>query len=87
MATRDLTWTVAARNQIQTLLLDLLNLYDETPELSGPHPDVDASRRWQLTVGAVFSMWRAVFLVDATETERAIEDDGARRPRVSGAAH
>jgi hypothetical protein len=48
----DLEWLVEARNRIQSLMLRLLQRWDELP-----------SYRRQTAVAATFSLWRAVFLL------------------------
>jgi hypothetical protein len=57
-------WLVAARNEIQTFML---RLYTESQrgKLSK-----DQKREWHLLLGAVFSLWRAVFLVLPEDMER-----------------
>jgi hypothetical protein len=47
----NLDWLVEARNRIQHLMLRLYRTRD-----------VMADVEWQLSVGAAFSLWRAVFL-------------------------
>src|SRR5215208_6596174 len=57
-------WLVGARNEVQSLLLRLYNAW-ERAELSP-----DQKREWHLLLGAIFSLWRAVFLVSAEDMER-----------------
>jgi hypothetical protein len=56
-------WLVDARNCIQSLMLELYERYS-------PSHGEEQSRRWQLCVGATFSLWRAVFLIDPTDSDR-----------------
>jgi len=60
-----LSWLVRSRAENQRLLLDLLVFGRQHPEQAGPHT------LFQRIVGAAFSLWRAVFLV---EGERQAED-------------
>jgi hypothetical protein len=61
------TWLVSARNEIQSLMLELHDGFDKL-DLT----DARLLERWQLGVGAAFSLWRAVFLVLPEQTERPI---------------
>jgi hypothetical protein len=49
--TDNLDWLVDARNKIQSLMLRLYRARDAMADVE-----------WQLSVGAAFSLWRAVFL-------------------------
>jgi hypothetical protein len=66
---RDLDWLVEARNRIQSLMLRLLQRWDELP-----------SHRRQAVLGATFSLWRAVFLL-VRDAEQALDlvDEAARK--------
>lgn len=65
-----LEWLVAARSHIQSLLLLMHQRWDELP----------AGRR-HLALGAMFSLWRAVFLLAEREIEEPID------PRTGGSLH
>jgi hypothetical protein len=65
---RDLDWLVAARNEIQSLMLDLYK--QRAIALSAT--DRTQSRRWQLGIGAAFSLWRAVLLVNPEDVDRRV---------------
>lgn len=54
----DLAWLVQRRSEVMSLAMRLYKIATEEPE--GPFPPV-----LQLLLGAVFSLWRAVFLADA----------------------
>jgi hypothetical protein len=62
-----LDWLVDRRNQIQSLML-AISKHRPPPEAT------TQSRDWQLCVGAAFSLWRAVFLVDKDRTQRPLKD-------------
>ena len=53
-----LDWLVEARNQIQSLMLRLLNHWEELP-----------TYRRQTVLAAAFSLWRAVFLLAKDPTQ------------------
>jgi hypothetical protein len=53
---RGLAWLVAARNEIQSLMVRLYERWT----------DVEEEKR-QLALGGAFSLWRAVFLIDTTQ--------------------
>ena len=58
-----LPWLVAARNEIQELLLLLHDKWDSIP------PN---DRQWAL--GAAFSLWRAVFLIYSETAQRSLRE-------------
>jgi hypothetical protein len=66
---RDLDWLVEARNRIQSLMLRLLQRWEELP-----------SHRRHAVLGAAFSLWRAVFLL-VRDAEQALDpvDAAARK--------
>jgi hypothetical protein len=57
----DLDWLVEARNKIQALMLDIYKI-----EL----PIEGQKGQLHLLIGAAFSLWRAVFLVDTSNRKR-----------------
>ena len=65
----DLDWLVEARNRIQSLMLRLLQQWEQLP-----------SFRRQTVLGAAFSLWRAVFLL-AIDAEQPLDpvDAAARK--------
>ena len=63
--TGGLPWLVAARNEIQSLMLQLYERWDA----------LDANTR-QFALGAAFSLWRAVFLIADEDAERRLESPG-----------
>jgi hypothetical protein len=71
-----LEWLVAARNEIQTLMWELQERWDSLGPLETR----------QFAAGAVFSLWRAVFLLAKKEELLMDEPEGTPRGRVSRAA-
>jgi hypothetical protein len=59
-----LDWLVVARNEIQSLMLELYN--------KRPKQEPDEMGDWHSLVGAAFSLWRAVFLVHEADLTREI---------------
>ena len=62
MDNKDLDWMVERRNQIQTLMVRVLRARGKLQ-----------SSDWQLLVGAVFSLWRAVFICDPDDMTEKID--------------
>lgn len=63
----DRDWLVSRRNQIQSLLLDLLERFPDAPDVA------ISPASWQLALGAAFALWRAVFLLLPETTARTID--------------
>ncbi len=71
---QGLSWLVSARNQVQ---LFMLKVHESAPPSSEAGTTTEASpelRQWLLFVGAGFSLWRAVFLVDPKDVDRQTSD-------------
>lgn len=65
-----LVWLVKARNEIQVLMLRVHQNAPSGDSLGTPDEASPELRQWLLYVGAVFSLWRAVFLVGESDVER-----------------
>jgi len=59
-----LDWLVAARNDIQTLLLEILNRW----------PTLENASTSNRVLGCAFSLWRAVFLIGSDGAEKKLDE-------------
>jgi hypothetical protein len=74
---------VQQRNSTQELLFELLKLSTYSAEAFKASPDLNAI--FQLTVGAAFSLWRAIVLAEIPFSPQAALQDAKellRRPRL-----
>lgn len=69
----EMRWLVAARNAIQTLMLDLHERFPPT-EASD---DLETRVKRHTLLGAAFSLWRAVFLVSTEDAARKVDETDA----------
>jgi hypothetical protein len=76
----DWDWLVAARNHIQTFMLHVFKegeLYKSKygGDMKGwkaPQPAKEKADRWNLLLGATFSLWRAVFYAERIDVQRNV---------------
>src|SRR5262245_56516567 len=72
-----LRWLVDNRSRIQELLL---SLYERAPASWDGHDEF--AGRYQFLVGAGFSLWRAVFLIDEERKAPTVANDAAQFLRI-----
>lgn len=68
----DYKWQVESRASILRLMLELVTVAEGHPEFRKPEDSNRAT--YALFVGAVFSLWRGAFLVDAVRESDSIVD-------------
>lgn len=76
----DWDWLVAARNHIQTFMLHVFkegelykSKYDgDMKGWKAPQPAKEEADRWNLLLGATFSLWRAVFYAERIDVQRNV---------------
>ena len=71
----DFSWLVRQRSEIQELLLDLYQFGKNSPKRL---EDEFTRSVYHLLVGATFSLWRAVFLIEPETTTKQTVDDSVK---------